>query len=78
MSALDTSVDIIKTGDYMSRFCSNLSLPLQIHRAATYIANKAEELGILSGKSPISIAAAAIYLASQVGILYLMHNDKKK
>ncbi|RWS20806.1 transcription initiation factor IIB-like isoform X2 [Leptotrombidium deliense] len=62
---LETSVDLIKTGDFMSRFCSNLQLPASVQRAATNIAAKAVELDIVPGKSPISVAAAAIYIASQ-------------
>lgn len=33
--------------------------------AATYIARKAVELDLVPGRSPISVAAAAIYMASQ-------------
>lgn len=50
----------------MSRFCSNLALPNMVQRAATHIARKAVELDIVPGRSPISVAAAAIYMASQV------------
>lgn len=37
-----------------------------VQRAATHIAKKAVELDIVPGRSPISVAAAAIYMASQV------------
>lgn len=70
LKALETSVDLITTGDFMSRFCSNLGLPNMVQRAATHIARKAVELDIVPGRSPISVTAAAIYMASQVkGIL---------
>lgn len=49
----------------MSRFCSNLGLPKQVQMAATFIARKAVELDLVPGRSPISVAAAAIYMASQ-------------
>ena len=65
LKALETSVDLITTGDFMSRFCSNLGLPPSVQRAATHIARKAVELDIVPGRSPISVAAAAIYMASQ-------------
>ncbi|PRD32683.1 UNVERIFIED_CONTAM: TfIIB [Trichonephila clavipes] len=65
LKALETSVDLITTGDFMSRFCSNLGLPTSVQRGATYIARKAVELDIVPGRSPISVAAAAIYMASQ-------------
>jgi len=62
---LETNVDLITTGDFMSRFCSNLSLPSSVQKAATCIARKAVELDLVPGRSPISVAAAAIYMASQ-------------
>ncbi|RCN43228.1 transcription factor TFIIB repeat-containing domain protein [Ancylostoma caninum] len=51
--------------DFMSRFCGNLSLPNSIQAAATRIAKRAVEMDLVAGRSPISIAAAAIYMASQ-------------
>ncbi|XP_037078990.1 transcription initiation factor IIB-like [Pollicipes pollicipes] len=66
LKALDTNVEMITTGDFMSRFCANLRLPNSVQRAATYIARRAaKELDIVPGRSPISVAAAAIYMASQ-------------
>lgn len=70
LKALETSVDLITTGDFMSRFCSNLGLPNMVQRAATHIARKAVEIDIVPGRSPISVAAAAIYMASQVCTIY--------
>lgn len=65
LKALETSVDLITTGDFMSRFCSNLGLPKPVRMAANFIARKAVELDLVPGRSPISVAAAAIYMASQ-------------
>jgi len=65
LKAHDTSVELITTGDFMSRFCGTLSLSRDIQRAATGIAKKAVDLDIVPGRSPISVAAAAIYMASQ-------------
>uniref|UniRef100_A0A182PB41 Transcription initiation factor IIB n=1 Tax=Anopheles epiroticus TaxID=199890 RepID=A0A182PB41_9DIPT len=65
LKALATSVDLITTADFMSRFCANLDLPNVVQRAATHIARKAVEMDIVPGRSPISVAAAAIYMASQ-------------
>lgn len=72
LKALETSVDLITTGDFMSRFCSNLNLSQTIHRAASYIARKAVDLDVVPGRSPISVAAAAIFMASQLS------DDKKQ
>ena len=66
LKAHDTSVDLITTGDFMSRFCGTLSLSREVQKAATCIAKKSVDLDIVPGRSPISVAAAAIYMASQV------------
>lgn len=71
LKTLETNVEVITTGDFMSRFCSNLSLPLYVQKAATHIARKAVEFDLVPGRSPISVAAAAIYMASQAS------DDKK-
>ena len=62
---LDTNPDTIQTSDFMSRFCGNLGLNHDVQKAATTIAKRAVDLDLVLGRSPISIAAAAIYLASQ-------------
>jgi hypothetical protein len=49
-------------------FHFDTGLPNMVQRAATHIARKAVELDIVPGRSPISVAAAAIYMASQVCI----------
>ncbi len=71
LRAIETNVSLINSGDFMSRFCSNLTLPTSVQKAATYVANKAMELDLVPGRSPISVAAAAIYMASQAS------NDKR-
>lgn len=43
-----------------------------VQRAATHIARKAVEMDIVPGRSPISVAAAAIYMASQVSFFALL------
>lgn len=50
----------------MHFFLILLDLPNMVQRAATHIARKAVEMDIVPGRSPISVAAAAIYMASQV------------
>lgn len=56
----------VDSGDFMSRFCSRLNLSVEIQRVATNIAAVAKEKSITDGRSPTSIAAAAIYMASQI------------
>merc|ERR1719187_2913497 len=65
LKTLETSVELITTGDFMSRFCSNLALPNSLQKAAMHIARRAVELDLVPSRSPISVAAAAIYMASQ-------------
>jgi len=64
----DTNVEIIQTGDFMNRFCGNLGLDRDIQRAATVIAKRAVDLDLVPGRSPISVAAAAIYMAVQASV----------
>lgn len=48
--------------DLIRRFCSHLGIPIQLSNAAEYIAKRCKEVGVLAGRSPITIAAAVIYL----------------
>ena len=61
----ETNVELITTGDFMSRFCGLLCVSRAVQKAATCIAKQASVLDIAAGRSPISVAAAAIYMASQ-------------
>ena len=58
-------MDITTTDDYMNRFCSNLGLDRKIQKDATLIARRAIDLDLVPGRVPISVAAAAIYMATQ-------------
>ncbi|CAL2044165.1 unnamed protein product [Caenorhabditis brenneri] len=62
---LETNLEQITSADFMSRFCGNLYLPNSIQAAATRIAKRAVDMDLVAGRTPISIAAAAIYMASQ-------------
>ncbi|CAD6190009.1 unnamed protein product [Caenorhabditis auriculariae] len=65
IKSLETNLEQITSADFMSRFCANLGLANSIQSAATRIAKRAVDMDLVAGRSPISIAAAAIYLASQ-------------
>ena len=54
----------------MARFCCSLSLPKQVQNAAVHIAQTAGALDLVGGRSPLSLAAAAIYMASQVNVQF--------
>jgi transcription initiation factor TFIIB len=49
---------------YVPRFCSELGLPDEVERRARDLLSAAEDAGITSGKSPVGLAAAAVYAAS--------------
>ena len=57
--------EMTNIGNFIPRFCSNLQLSNAIQEASKHIAHRAEELKAVHSKSPISVAAAAIYMASQ-------------
>lgn len=52
--------------DLIRRFCSHLGLKNEVTNAAEHIARKCKESGILAGRSPITIAATVIYMASLI------------
>ncbi|KGG52571.1 hypothetical protein DI09_15p380 [Mitosporidium daphniae] len=55
---------IIYIQDFMARFCSNLSLPMEVQKSALQLCQKVQFLDCLSGKSPVSIAATIIYMVT--------------
>lgn len=63
---LETQVSTVSTEDFMARFCSYLNLNSEVQRCATQLARKANQLGVMAGKSPLSVAAAGIYMITQL------------
>eukprot|EP00771_Trimastix_marina_P000752 gnl/Trimastix_PCT/1782.p1 GENE.gnl/Trimastix_PCT/1782~~gnl/Trimastix_PCT/1782.p1 ORF type:complete len:326 (-),score=73.67 gnl/Trimastix_PCT/1782:112-1089(-) len=63
---LGTRLQTIEAGNYMARFCSSLNLPKQLVRVCRAVAETSSELGIVMSRSPISVAAAVIYMVSQL------------
>jgi len=49
---------------YVPRFVSDLDLSDEVERRARELLDRARDEGILSGKSPVGLAAAAVYAAS--------------
>lgn len=52
--------------DLIRRFCSHLGVSTQLTNGAEYMATRCNELGILAGRSPTTIAATVIYMAGFV------------
>jgi len=49
---------------YVPRFASDLDLPEEVERRARELLSTAKQQGVHSGKSPVGLAAAAVYAAS--------------
>ncbi|MBO7410017.1 MAG: transcription initiation factor IIB [Candidatus Methanomethylophilaceae archaeon] len=62
--ALHLKLDAAKPRDFLPRFCSALGLSNETECKARELLEASEELGISSGRTPVGIVAAAIYLAT--------------
>jgi transcription initiation factor TFIIB len=67
---LGLEIEPADPGSYVPRFASDLGLSEGVERRARGLLDSAEEAGIHSGKSPVGLAAAAIYAAA------LLANEK--
>ncbi|MQL91497.1 hypothetical protein Taro_024112 [Colocasia esculenta] len=65
----------IHAGDFLRRFCSHLGMTNQAVKAAQEAVQKSEELDIR--RSPISVAAAVIYMITQLSDDKKSSDDKK-
>jgi len=78
LSNIDPSIETVSpssTHEFLARFCSYLNLNLEVQKAATTLCHRASKLESVAGKSPISIAAACIYMISQ---LYPQYRKQQK
>ncbi|KAJ2713301.1 transcription initiation factor IIB [Coemansia spiralis] len=62
----DTTTTTTSSNDLIARFCSNLNLDQDTWRIARLLTEKAKDMEHISGKSPLSIASACIYMASHL------------
>lgn len=60
---LQPNVGIVDIGEYLGRYCCHLDLSKPTQKAARTIVERAMELDLVPGRSPVSVAAAAIYMA---------------
>jgi len=67
---LGLEVEPADPASYVPRFTSDLDLSEEVERRARQLIDAAREEGVLSGKSPVGLAAAAVYAAS------LLTNEK--
>ncbi|KAJ5287968.1 cyclin-like protein [Penicillium angulare] len=66
-----TATTSTKPSDLCSRFCNLLDLPYQVTSVSSSLSDRVTSDGDLAGRSPLSIVAACIYMAS-----YLMGHGK--
>lgn len=68
---LEIKLPVVSPMEYINRFCKRLKLKDETREKAMEIVSEASERELISGKGPIGIAAAAIYIAS------ILCNDKR-
>ena len=66
-----TATTSTKPSDLCNRFCNLLDLPYQVTSVSSSLSDRVTTMGDLAGRSPLSIVAACIYMAS-----YLMGQGK--
>ena len=64
LGAVQIQTGSMASEDLMARFCSNLGLPMEVQRGAVNLVRRVNQCGTLAGKSPVSVAAACIYMVS--------------
>jgi len=62
---VETNYNSTTPADLITRFCSKLNLPKVVEKLADQIIQRASNIQEINGRSPISIAAAAIYMAAE-------------
>lgn len=72
--SVSIAVKPVNSSDSMSRYYTSLQLPSSVQKAARHIAETAKELDLSSG-SYLSVAAAAIYMASQASECKKSHRE---
>ncbi len=68
---LKLSVPPASPTDYISRFASDLDLPGELQTKAIEILKTAMDKGLTSGRGPMGVAAAALYIAS------VLHGERR-
>ena len=68
---LDLEVPLTDPAQYVSKFATELKLSGEIQEESVKLIKKALKKGLISGRGPTGVAAAALYIASA------MHGEKK-
>lgn len=65
-SAQTAGMAAVSVQDFMARFCSHLNLNMDIQKASVLLCQRVSTLTCVAGKSPISVAAAVIFMITQL------------
>jgi len=65
-SALGVRTRIPEPGIYVGRLCTELELPMEVQRRTHIILEEATDRELTHGRSPMGVAAAAIYIAGRM------------
>ena len=65
-SSLGIRTSIPEPGMYIGRFCSDLELPISVEQRSHEVIALAKEKELTHGRSPMGVAAAAIYIAGRI------------
>lgn len=65
---LEAPAQQISLESYVVRFSSALGLPQEIKRATPIVIKRVISMGVLAGKSPVSIAAACLYFVNNLAL----------
>ena len=68
-------LDPVSAAVFIPRFCANLGLSFDIEKLAVYLADTTEKQDIVPDRSPVSVAAAAIYMASHASGVQLSQHQ---
>jgi transcription initiation factor TFIIB len=63
---LEVPTEEVTMDSYINRFASFLDFPSDLQKAASKIATNATQLGILAGKSPITVCAGCLYFVAEM------------
>ncbi|MEN2495655.1 MAG: Transcription initiation factor IIB [Marteilia pararefringens] len=61
---IDSNVNSVNPDSYIERFCSNINLPRSVIKLARHICLRSMDMNLVTGRSPLSIAAVSISLAA--------------
>ncbi|MES1904732.1 MAG: Transcription initiation factor IIB [Paramarteilia canceri] len=65
-NVMNINISSVAPDSYIERFCSNMELPIEVIKLARKICIKVSEANLVTGRSPLSIAAVSISIAATI------------